>query len=114
MLMQVAELSQLTANVEIKEEDLAFVEPGATVTFRPRQSKLDTYSARVEDILHNLETDETQQQRVAIVRVVIENPNEELRPGSSGYAKIFSEWTPLYNRVGRELLKLIPERFLFG
>jgi multidrug resistance efflux pump len=113
-LMQVAELSQLTANVEIKEEDLTFVEIGATVTFRPRQSKLDTYSARVEDILYNLESDETQQQQVATVRVVIENPDEQLRPGSSGYAKIFSEWTPLYSRVGRELLKLIPERFLFG
>ncbi len=111
-LMQVAELSQLMANVEIKEEDLTFVERGAAVTFRPRQAKLDSYSARVEDILYNLESDETQQQQIATVRVVIENSDVQLRPGSSGYAKIFSEWTPLYRRVGREVLKLIPERFL--
>ncbi len=37
----------LMANVEIKEEDLTFVERGAAVTFRPRQAKLDSYSARV-------------------------------------------------------------------
>lgn len=111
-LMQIAELSQLTANVEIKEEDLDFVEMGASVTFRPRQAKLESYDARVEDILYNLEADATQQKQVATVRVVIDNPNERLRPGSSGYAKIFSEWTPLYRRVGREILKLIPERFL--
>lgn len=111
-LLQIADLSQLTANVEIKEEDLTFVQPGAPVTFRPRQAKLETYDARVDDILRNVEVDETQQKRVATVRVVIDNPEERLRPGSSGYAKIFSEWIPLYERVGREILKLVPERFL--
>jgi multidrug resistance efflux pump len=111
-LLQIADLGQLTANVEIKEEDLNFVQKQAPVTFRPRQAKLETYDARVDDILHNVEADETQQKRVATVRVIIDNPEERLRPGSSGYAKIFSEWIPLYERVGREVLKLIPERFL--
>jgi multidrug resistance efflux pump len=111
-LLQIADLDELTANVEIQEEDLDYVQIGAPVTFRPRQAKLESYDARVEDILYNVEADETKQQRVATVRLVIENPEERLRPGSSGYAKIFSEWIPLYERVGRELLKLIPERFL--
>jgi multidrug resistance efflux pump len=110
-LLQIADLGQLTANVEIKEEDLTFVQKGAPVTFRPRQAKLESYDARVDDILYNVEVDETQQKRVATVRVIIDNPKEQLRPGSSGYAKIFSEWMPLYERVGREVLKLIPERF---
>gem|GEM_PF-1291994 len=112
-LLHIAELNQLTANVEIKEEDLAFVNMGAEVTFRPRQAKLEPYDARVDDILYNVEADETQQKRVATVRVVIDNPEKQLRPGSSGYAKIFSEWIPLYQRIGREVLKLIPERFLW-
>jgi multidrug resistance efflux pump len=111
-LLQIANLGQLTANVEIKEEDLDSVEMGAAVTFRPRQSKLQPYNARVEDVLYNVEADATQQQRVATVRVVIDNSDGRLRPGSSGYARIFSEWTPLYQRVGREVLKLVPERFL--
>ncbi len=112
VLLQVAELSQLTANVEIKEDDLDFVQVGASVTFRPRQAKLEAYDARVETILPNVKVDETQQKRVATVRLVIDNPQKRLSPGSSGYAKIFSEWIPLYQRVGREVLKLIPERLL--
>jgi multidrug resistance efflux pump len=111
-LLQIANLRQLTANVQMSEEDLDYVEIGAPVTFRPRQAKLETYQARVEDVLYNVQADDTKQQRVATVRVVIENPNDRLRPGSSGYARIFSEWIPLYERVGRELLKLVPERFL--
>ncbi len=111
-LLQIANLRQLTANVQMSEEDLDYVEIGAPVTFRPRQAKLETYQARVEDVLYNVQADDTKQQRVATVRVVIENPNDRLRPGSSGYARIFSEWIPLYQRVGRELLKLVPERFL--
>jgi multidrug resistance efflux pump len=112
VLLQVANLNQLTANVQVSEEDLNFVEKGAAVTFRPRQAKLESYSAQVADILYNMQTDNTQQQRVATVRVVIDNPDGKLRPGSSGYARIFSEWIPLYQQVGREILKLVPERFL--
>ncbi|MGG6298067.1 efflux RND transporter periplasmic adaptor subunit [Leptolyngbya sp. AN02str] len=111
-LMQIAELGSLTANVEIPEEDLDYVEMNAPVTFRPRQAKLETYTARVEDILYNVEPDKTEQRRVATVRLIIDNPDNRLRPGSSGYARIFSEWIPLYERAGREILKLIPERFL--
>jgi multidrug resistance efflux pump len=111
-LLQIANLQQLTANVQVKEEDLDYVQIGAIVTFRPRQAKLEAYDAKVEDVLYNVQSDDTQQQRVATVRVVIENPDSRLRPGSSGYARIFSEWIPLYQRVGREVLKLVPERFL--
>jgi multidrug resistance efflux pump len=111
-LLQIANLQQLTANVQVKEEDLDYVQSGASVTFRPNQAKLNPYDARVEDVLYSVQTDDTKQQRVATVRVVIENPDGRLRPGSSGYARIFSEWIPLYQRVGREVLKLVPERFL--
>lgn len=111
-LMEIAELSQLVANVEIKEEDLEYVQIGKDVSFRPRQSKLESYGGKVDDILNNVEVDATQQQRVATVRVVIDNPEERLRLGATGYAKIYSERIFLYERLGRELLRLIPERFL--
>ena len=112
VLLQVANLNQLTANVQVTEEDLDYVQQGASVTFRPRQAKLESYNAKVEAVLYNVQTDDTKQQRVATVRVVIENPDGKLRPGSSGYARIFSEWIPLYQQVGRELLKFVPEKFL--
>ncbi len=112
VLMQIANLQQLPANVEVREEDLDYVEKNAPVTFRPRQAKLETYDARVEHVLYNVQPDDTQQRRIAIVQVVIDNSDGRLRPGSSGYARIFSEWIPLYERVGRELIKLVPERLL--
>jgi hypothetical protein len=82
------------------------------VTFRPTSAKLTTYDAEVDKILPNLEPDQTQQRRIATVRVVIDNEDGRLQPGSGGYAKIFSEWIPLYERLGRELIKLVPSRFL--
>lgn len=113
VLLRIANLNQLTANVEVKEEDLDYVQTDAEVTFRPRQAKLHPYQAKVERILYDVQPDVTKQRRVAIVRVVIENDDQRLlRPGSTGYAKIFSEWIPLYERLGREIIKLVPERFL--
>ncbi|MEQ9551173.1 MAG: efflux RND transporter periplasmic adaptor subunit [Coleofasciculus sp. G3-WIS-01] len=44
-LLEIAELSNLTATVDIKEEDLEYVENHKPVTFRPRQAKLRHYTA---------------------------------------------------------------------
>ncbi|WP_008309718.1 HlyD family secretion protein [Leptolyngbya sp. PCC 6406] len=111
-LLRIAQLNQLTANVEVKEEDLNYVQPGAAVTFRPTSSKLTPYDAEVDRVLKDVAPDSTQQRRIATVRVVIDNADQQLRPGSGGYAKIFSEWIPLYQRLGREVIKLVPSRFL--
>jgi hypothetical protein len=59
-----------------------------------------------------VEPDDTQQRRIATVRLLIDNTDQRLRPGSGGYAKIVSERIPLYQRLGREILKLVPSRFL--
>ena len=111
-LLRIAKLAKLTANVEVKEEDLNYFDEGSDVTFRPTSAKLNTYAAEVDKILHDLEPDQTQQRRLATVRLVIDNTDLKLRPGSGGYAKIFSEWIPLYQRLGREVLKLVPSKFL--
>jgi multidrug resistance efflux pump len=111
-LLQIADLSKLTATVRVREEDLEFFNVGDAVTFRPRQDKLRTYNAQVNAILPKLNPDESQQKHEAWVRIVVDNSDGKLRPSSTGYAKIWSEWIPLYERLGRELLRLWPERFL--
>ena len=112
-ILRVVNLKELTAQVQVKEDDLVFVNVGAPLKFRSQQSKLEVYEAHVEEIpSYDVEPDETQQRRVVTVEISIENEDEQLRPGSSGYAKIFSEWIPLYERVGREISKLVPIRFL--
>jgi multidrug resistance efflux pump len=111
-LLQIADLNKLTATVRVREEDLEFFNVGDAVTFRPRQDKLRTYNAQVNAILPKLNPDESQQKHEAWVRIVVDNSDGKLRPSSTGYAKIWSEWIPLYERLGRELLRLWPERFL--
>jgi multidrug resistance efflux pump len=111
-LLRIARLDQLTANVQVKEEELTYFSEGAEVTFRPTSAKLNPYDAVVDKILYDVAPDATQQRRLATVRVVIDNSDQQLLPGSGGYAKIFSEWIPLYQRLGREILKLVPSRFL--
>ncbi len=112
-LLQIANTRILTANVEINEQDLNFIDEGAAVTFRAKSAKLEPYRATVERITRaTLTPDATQQRRVATLQVVIENPDERLLPGVSGYAKIASPPLSIYERIGREIIKLWPERFL--
>jgi multidrug resistance efflux pump len=112
-ILRVEDLTELTAHIEIREDDLPYVEIGAPAKFRSQQAKHLVYEARIEAIPYNyLEADVTENRRVATVKLTISNEDESLRPDSSGYAKIFSEWIPLYQRVGREISKLIPIRFL--
>ncbi len=111
-LLRIAKLEQLTANVEVNEVELTYFDPGAEVTFRPTSAKLTPYDAEVDKILYDLAPDDTQQRRIATVRLLINNADQQLRPGSGGYAKIVSERIPLYQRLGREVLKLLPSRFL--
>ncbi|NEQ99837.1 MAG: HlyD family efflux transporter periplasmic adaptor subunit [Cyanothece sp. SIO2G6] len=111
-LLRIANLGHLTAEVQVKQEDKDFVQPGAAVTFRPDSDKLTVYDATVVRVVPNLEADQTQQRRVAIVQVMIDNSEGNLLPNSSGYAKIFSQRMPLYQRIGREVIKLWPSKFL--
>ncbi|MEM6254088.1 MAG: efflux RND transporter periplasmic adaptor subunit [Cyanobacteria bacterium P01_D01_bin.156] len=112
IILKVVNLQELTAKVEVKEDDFEYVNLGAPIRVRVQQSKQEVHEGRVEEISsYRIETDETQQNRIAAVEISIENKDEELRPGSSGYAKIFSKWIPLHKRLYREISKLIPIRF---
>lgn len=112
-LLEIADLQQLTAIVEVREEDKKYVEIGKSVTFRPLLDKLRPYNAKVEDILPQVQIDPNQQKKAVLVRIVIDNTDGQLLPKGSGYAKVWSEWIPLYRRIGREIKRLVPmEKFL--
>ncbi len=112
-LLEIADLRELTATVEIREEDRKYVEVGQSVKFRPLQDKLRTYEARVEEIVPQVLIDSSQQKRVVLVKIVVNNKDAQLMPKGSGYAKIGSDSIFLYKRIGRELKRLVPlEKFL--
>jgi putative peptide zinc metalloprotease protein len=111
-LMTIANLQQLVANVKIRQEDIQFVEAGKSVSFRSKQDKLDPYPAEVHAIGKEVTTDQETKKRVIPVQVIVDNPQGEdrLRPGGTGYAKIHSQDMFLYQRLGQELVRLLPAR----
>jgi multidrug resistance efflux pump len=112
VLLRIANLEYLTANVKVKEEDWDYVQIGMRVTFRPNSAKSSPLEGEVESISAYAQLDQTEQRRVATVRVKIHNPDGRLLPSSSGYAKIASDDMRLYQRVKWEIIKLVPSKFL--
>ncbi len=112
VLLRIANLEYLTANVKVKEEDWDYVQVGMRVTFRPNSAKSSPLEGEVESISAYAQLDQTEQRRVATVRVKIHNPDGRLLPSSSGYAKIASDDMRLYQRVKWEIIKLVPSKFL--
>lgn len=111
-LFRIANLEYLTANVKVKEDDWDYVQLGKAVTFRPNSNKLKSLDGVVESISGYAQLDQTEQRRVATVRVKIQNLDGRLLPDSSGYAKIASDDMLLYQRVRQEIIKLVPSKFL--
>ena len=112
-LLEIVNLDQLTASVQISQEDAALVRPGATVKFRPRDGELREYSATVQAIMPVVTSDETRQKHSVAVKLVLQNPDHRLQPGAVGYAHIDTVSLSIAQRVQREFLKLLqPGRFV--
>ncbi|MEC4853098.1 MAG: efflux RND transporter periplasmic adaptor subunit, partial [Jaaginema sp. PMC 1079.18] len=108
-LLTVVDLQQLTAEVEIRQEDLDWVQPGARVRFR-RPADARVYEAVVTDagIVPVVQTSEQQQRPMLKVRILIDNSQEFLLPGVEGYAHIQTPKVCLARKVSREFQKLFP------
>ncbi|MGI0486448.1 HlyD family secretion protein [Pantanalinema rosaneae CENA516] len=96
----------LTGQVEIAEQDIGYVEPGKPVRFRLSRDKLRTFDATVERLIPNVQTHQTEQKRTLSVLLSVKNPDGQLQNGSSGFAYVYSEQIPLYERVRREIVRL--------
>ena len=60
-------------------------------------------------------SDTSQQNRTLKVRIVFDSPDDRLRMGATGFAHIQVENLPIYNKVWRELRKLVAlEKFGWG
>lgn len=105
-LLEIVKLDELTGYVEIDEQDINYVQNGKPVRFRLSHDKLKSFDARVERTIPNVQSDQTKQRRTVAVLIHVNNPDGQLQNGSSGYARVYSETIPLYQRVGREILRL--------
>lgn len=105
-LLEIVNLNELTGYVEVDEQDINYVQNGKPVRFRLSHDKLKSFDARVERIIPNVQSDQTKQRRTVSVLLQVSNSDRQLQNGSSGYARVYSETIPLYQRVGREILRL--------
>jgi multidrug resistance efflux pump len=96
----------LTGQVEIAEQDIGYVQPGKPVRFRLSRDKLRTFDAQVEQLIPNVQTHQTDQTRSLSVLISVPNPDGQLQNGSSGFAYVYSEQIPLYERARREIVRL--------
>ncbi|NES98088.1 MAG: HlyD family efflux transporter periplasmic adaptor subunit, partial [Desertifilum sp. SIO1I2] len=106
-ILEIVDDQQLTAIVQIDQEDKPLVQLGADVRFFPRDLTLDPYIAKVERIDPIVRTNETGKPYVNVY-INVENRDRGLKPGETGFAKIVSEPMPIYQKTARELRKLFP------
>lgn len=109
-VLTIAAVSQPTVRVELPQSDAVRVKVGMPVTLRIQDAGLEGYRAVVQDIPPITATENPQQpQQKPLVQVKVRL--EEGQPftlGTKGYAHVQLGQVFLYQKVGRELLKLIP------
>ncbi|MBD2121866.1 HlyD family secretion protein [Trichocoleus sp. FACHB-262] len=114
-LLDIVELKYLTANVKVSQQDyslisLALQNASLQATFHPRDTVGRVYPATVTlQNINSIATAEMSQQPSELtVQISIDNHDNLLRPGMRGTTHINVGRTPLYQRVQREFLRLVP------
>jgi multidrug resistance efflux pump len=105
-LMEIVNLSQLTATVEVSQEDGNLVKPEQPVIFKVRDPYSPSYRATVQEILPKLDTDPSGTNRMLTLTILIDNHDQSLRPGSEGFAHIETGEMRIYQKAQHELNKL--------
>lgn len=114
-ILEIANLNKLTAKVQIRQEDYDLIKPNAVVKFRPRRANMHEYTAiiQAQNIDSQMQGDTTHPQKTFTVSILINNDDNQLRPGEAGYAHIETEQINLAQKIQREFLKLVPlEKFV--
>lgn len=108
-ILEIVDLSKMRLEIQIKPEDQLLVKKGQTVKFRPQGRGLVNYTGTVEEISPTTVSDSVQRPPMFTVYVRLNSPasDNSLLPGVPGYAHIEVESMLLYQKVQRELEKLI-------
>jgi len=114
-LFEIVDLTQLAADVKVSQQDYSLVrsaleKSNLQATFHPRNTVGHVYDAIVElQNIHSIATAEMNQEPSELtVKILIDNREHRLRPGMRGTTHINIGKTPLYQRVQREFLRLVP------
>ncbi|TWU51604.1 efflux RND transporter periplasmic adaptor subunit [Rubripirellula reticaptiva] len=93
VLMQVAPLDTLRAELEVPERDVSYVQPGQSVRLAIDGNPLDTLSGKVDNLRPMSEIRNSR--NVFLAEVILQNDGNRLRPGMRGTTKITADHRPL-------------------
>ncbi len=105
LFAEVENATQVTAEIEIPESDIAHISNTARVRVKPASYHSTSFYGTVTTIDRGITT----QPYGNVVRVIalIENENGELRTGMTGFAKIEAETIPVWKAFSLSILRFI-------
>jgi len=105
LFAEVENATQVTAEIEVPESDIAHITNTARVRIKPTFYHSTSFYGTVTTIDRGITT----QPYGNVVRVIalIENENEELRTGMTGFAKIEAETIPVWKAFSLSILRFI-------
>ncbi|MEM8641870.1 MAG: efflux RND transporter periplasmic adaptor subunit [Cyanobacteria bacterium P01_G01_bin.54] len=105
VILELADLRQLTATVQVRQEDLFLLGEGQKANFKSDQGEKE--DATVDDISPTIQVETQGAAPMATVEILIENDRGRLLPGGEGYTHIRTKSLPIYRKVLHELDKLL-------
>jgi len=107
-ILAVMNPEKLTVDMWVRQEDRDLIAPGMTAEFRPQSGRWERYPAVVETIAAQTEFHETEQKPMLRVQLRLQAASQPLQLNSTGTARIVAEPMPIYQKVKREFLKVVP------
>ncbi|MGB0563743.1 MAG: HlyD family efflux transporter periplasmic adaptor subunit [Spirulinaceae cyanobacterium] len=105
VVLELADLQQLTATVQVRQEDYFLLKKGQQANFKSDQGEQE--DAQVNDMSPTIQVETQGAAPMARVEILIDNERELLLPGGEGYTHIRTQNRPIYRKVLHELDKLL-------
>lgn len=109
LLCVVEELSDLEAEITVNEQDVARIKPGQKVLLRARALPFDTFQAELERVAPVADSGVAQSH--VILHCCLRGTPAELRPGMTGYARVYTGQRTLGEIVLDRVLRLVRTEF---
>jgi multidrug resistance efflux pump len=113
-ILEVMNPEQLTVDVWVRQEDRDLVREGMAAEFRPQSGQWERYPAVVATVAARTEFNEAAQKPMIRVTLRLEQADPDLQLNTTGTARIHTGSRPLYEKMSREFLKVVPLQKLWA
>jgi multidrug efflux pump subunit AcrA (membrane-fusion protein) len=109
LLCVVEQLADLEAEITVSEQDVARIKPGQTVLLRARSLPFDTLRAQLQRIAPVADSGDVQSH--VVLHCCLESAPDQLRPGMTGYARVYTGRRTVGEIVLDRTLRLVRTEF---